>query len=388
MLYRNCGKTREKVSVLGFGCMRLPVLPGGDFSRIDEPAATRIIRHAIDVGVNYVDTAYPYHGTTMGSGGQSEPFVGRALQDGYRQKVHLATKLPSWLIQAHADMDRYLNEQLTRLQTDHIDFYLVHGLRRAWWEQLKAAGFADFLDKALKDGRIRHAGFSYHEQPEMFKEVVDAYDWSFCQIQYNYMDEKFQAGRRGLEYAAKKGLGIVIMEPLKGGKLAQNLPAEVSRELEHSGKSWSPAEWALRWVWDHPEVSLALSGMNSMEQITENLRIANEALPNSLTGRDLQTVEHVKAVFATRTKVPCTECGYCQPCPEGVNIPGCFSFFNDYHVFGRREEGMYHRFLAPQQRASNCSACGTCETQCPQAIPIRRELKEVAAVFEPAAVKK
>ena len=381
MLYRKFGKTDELVSILGFGCMRLPLLPGGDPTRIDEKLATEQIRFAIDKGVNYIDTAYPYHGTGMRSGGQSEPFVGKVLKDGYRDKVKIATKLPSWLIKTRSDMDKYLNEQLERLKTDTIDFYLVHALNTTLWENVKSAGVAEFLDQAVRDGRIRYAGFSYHEKEEYFNDIVDSYDWTFCQIQYNYMDEEFQAGRKGLDYAAQKGLGITIMEPLRGGKLGVNLPADVQTVFNQADIKMTPAEWALRWIWDQPEVSVLLSGMNSMEQVIENIKIAQNAAENSFTAKEKDVIEQVKNIFRQRIKVNCTWCSYCLPCPQGVNIPGCFNFYNNYHMFGREEA---YRILQPEQRASNCIECGECETHCPQSIKIREELKNVQAIFEPA----
>ena len=381
MLYRKFGKTNEMVSILGFGCMRLPLLPGGDATKIDEKLATKIIRYAIDEGVNYIDTAYPYHGTGMGSSGQSEPFVGKVLKDGYREKVKIATKLPSWLIKTRADMDRYLNEQLERLETDTIDFYLVHALNNTLWKNVKEAGIAEFLDQAIRDGRIRHAGFSFHDKQESFDEIVDGYDWSFCQIQYNYLDEAFQAGRKGLNYAAQKGLGLTIMEPLRGGKLAANLPEAVQTAFKIANAEMTPTEWALRWIWNHPEVSVLLSGMNSMEQVAENIKIARTATENSFTDKENDVIEQAKDIFRQRVKVNCTGCSYCMPCPAGVNIPGCFSFYNNYHMFGREE--MY-RMLQPEQRASGCIECGQCEAHCPQSIPIREELKNVKAIFEPA----
>jgi len=382
MLYRKFGKTNEMVSILGFGCMRLPLLPGGDSSRIDEEYATKLIRFSIDQGVNYVDTAYPYHGKGMGSGGQSEPFLGRVLKDGYRKKVKIATKLPSWLINNRTDMDKYLDEQLKRLETDTIDFYLVHALNDKLWRKVKDLGITEFLDQAIRDGRIKHAGFSYHEKEEYFKNIVDSYDWSFCQIQYNYMDEEFQAGRKGLDYAAQKGLGITIMEPLRGGKLAENLPAVVQTVFDRAELKRTPAEWALRWVWNHPEVSLLLSGMNSMEQVVENIKVASNAVENSFTDKENGIIEQAKKIFMQRIKVNCTACGYCMPCPEGVNIPECFKLYNNYYMFGREEA--YNFFLPPQQRASNCIECNQCETLCPQSIMISQELKNVKAVFEPA----
>ena len=293
MLYRKFGKTNEMVSILGFGCMRLPLLPGCDAARIDVPLATKLVRYAIDEGVNYIDTAYPYHGTGMGSAGQSEPAVGRILRDGYRGKVKLATKLPSWLIKSRRDMDKFLNEQLERLETDHIDFYLVHALNKGLWENVKKVGVIDFLDRAIKDGRIKYAGFSYHDKGENFNRIVDDYDWSFCQIQYNYLDEGFQAGRSGLEYAAKKGLGITVMEPLRGGKLAANLPKTVQAIFDRALPKRTPAEWALSWIWNHAQTSTLLSGMNTMEQVTQNIDAANHATENSFTANDLTVIETV-----------------------------------------------------------------------------------------------
>lgn len=380
MLYRKYGKTNEMVSVLGFGCMRLPLLPGGDPTKIDEDLAIELLHQAIDAGVNYIDTAYPYHGTGMDQSGQSEPFVAKALRGGYREKVKIATKLPSWLIKTRADMDRYLNEQLERLETEYIDFYLVHSLNKHFWPNLQELGIAEFLDAALKDGRIKHAGFSFHDKLDLFKEIVDAYDWSFCQIQYNYLDENYQAGKEGLDYAARKGLGIAIMEPLRGGKLAVNLPEAVQMAFETGDQKRTPVDWALRWIWNRPEVSVVLSGMNSRAQVTENLQSAEDAEANSLSLADLGVIEQVKAFFQERIKVNCTACGYCLPCPEGVNIPSCFSMYNNYYMFGK-EEG-YKNWLAPQQRASNCVGCGNCETHCPQGISIPEELKKVTEVFE------
>ena len=379
MLYREFGKTHEMVSILGFGCMRLPLLEGGDASKIDEKVAIELVHHAIDNGVNYIDTAYPYHGTGMSKGGQSEPFVAKALKNGYREKVKLATKLPSWLIKTSEDMDKYLNEQLKRLETDSIDFYLVHAINRQMWSTLKEAGISEFLDRAIKDGRIKYAGFSFHDKLDLFKEVVDYYEWSFCQIQYNYLDEEFQAGAEGLDYAAQRGLGIVIMEPLRGGKLASNLPEDVQNTFDQADVKRTPANWALRWVWNRPEVAVILSGMTTLDQVIENLNTANEA-EVSLTAKDIEVIDQAKAIFKEKIKINCTACGYCMPCPVGVDIPTCFSMYNNHHMFGKEEA--YNIRLAPKQKASNCEECGRCETHCPQGILIREELKNVKAVFE------
>lgn len=385
MLYRKLGKTNENVSALGFGCMRLPIIDG-DGSKIDDEKAIKMLRHAIDEGLNYVDTAYPYHGSGMGSGGgESEPFLARALKDGYREKVNIATKLPSWLIKTREDMDKYLNEQLERLQTDKIDFYLLHALGAGTWENLKKLGVNEFLDSAIKDGRIRYAGFSFHDKLEVFKDIVDYYDWSFCQIQYNYLDENFQAGTEGLQYAASKGLGVVIMEPLRGGRIVKDLPETVVNTFNSADIKRTPAEWALRWVWNHPEVSVVLSGMSTMDNVTENLSVAGEASPNSLTEKEVEIMDNVKKAFKERIKVNCTGCEYCMPCPAGVNIPRNFSSYNEYSIFvtPATEKELKGRYsgIPEAERADKCLECGKCESHCPQAIKIREELKNVTALF-------
>lgn len=324
-----------------------------------------------------------YHGAGFSKGGESEPFVARALKDGYRKKVNLATKLPSWLIKTRADMDRYLNEQLERLQTDVIDFYLVHNINKGFWPTLKAAGIDEFLGQAIKDGRIRYAGFSFHDQVGLFKEVVDYYDWSFCQIQYNYFDEDFQAGSEGLRYAAGKGLGIAIMEPLRGGNLVR-LPDDAKMVTAQADIQRTPAEWALRWVWNHPEVSVVLSGMNAMDQVIENIRVAQEAEANSLTAKEVEIVVAVKKLLKEKVKVNCTGCAYCMPCPVGINIPMSFSTYNEHWVFDGSPAArhMYGRWAQLGAPASKCAECGKCESHCPQGIEIRKELKNVTALFE------
>ncbi len=376
MQYRAFGRTGEQISILGFGCMRLPVLPGGDNSRIDEEKAMQQIRYAIDMGVNYIDTAYPYHGKNFGQKGFSEPFLAKVLAGGYRERVKIATKLPIWLVQTKQDMERILSEQLERLDTDHIDFYLVHGITASLWAGLKEAGYKDFLNDALGAGKIKHAGFSFHDHLALFKEIVDDYNWSFCMVQFNYMDENYQAGIQGIRYARGKGLGIAVMEPLRGGRLAGAFPKAAAKALLKSERT--APELALRWVWDHPEVSVLLSGMNTMEQVKENLRIADGAGP--IDNKEVRSVEQIRAVFREKSKTSCTECGYCMPCPAGVDIPACFSMYNHYYMFDRKEP--YGFRLSPTQRASNCSECGQCEKRCPQGIPIRLELKKVKKIFE------
>lgn len=385
MLYRKFGKTNETVSILGFGCMRLPII-NGDTTKIDEEKAIPLIRKAIDEGVNYIDTAYPYHGSGMTvGGGESEPFVGRVLKDGYREKVKLATKLPSWLIKTREDMDKYLNEQLERLGTDHIDFYLVHALERKFWDNLKSLGIDEFLDSAIKDGRIKHAGFSFHDKLDVFKEIVDYYDWSFCQIQFNYLDEYYQAGLEGLQYAASKGLGVAIMEPLRGGRLVNSIPEEAKAAFEEAEVKRTPVEWSLRWIYNHPEVSVVLSGMNEISQVEENIKIASNGEANSLTEKELKIMDRVKTIFKSKMKVNCTACEYCMPCPVGLNIPKNFAYYNEYFIFGNKdnEAQLKARYfsLNEEQRSDKCVKCGKCETHCPQGIAIRQELEKVTATF-------
>jgi uncharacterized protein len=378
MLYRKMKKASPELSILGFGCMRLPVLEDG---KIDESEATTMLRYAIDHGVNYVDTAYVYHG------GESEPFVGKALADGYRERVHLATKLPSWLIRTREDMDKYLDEQLARLRTDHIDFYLVHGLNQVFWENLRDLGITGFLDEAIADGRIRYAGFSFHDNVELFREIVDAYDWTFAQIQYNFMDEHYQAGTEGLEYASKKGLGIVVMEPIRGGLLARDIPG--IREIwESADVRREPAEWALRWVWDHKEVTVVLSGMSAFDQVRKNVELAKSVLPGSMSNKDLNLIDRVRDELEKKIQIPCTGCRYCVPCQHGVSIPECFEMFNRGHMYGDEEgtKGMYSMFLGgffdgSPHYASCCKDCGECEEKCPQGLPIQEHLRAVAAYF-------
>ena len=337
MQYRIMPKTGEKLSALGFGCMRLPVIDNKQ-DQIDEEKAMALVRRSIDEGVNYIDTAYPYHGTGMGGGGMSEPFVARALKDGYREKVSIATKLPSWLIQSREDMDRYLNEQLERLETDCIDYYLLHTLNEDFWPNLMSLGALDFLDQAIADGRIKYAGFSYHgKSTELFKEIVDAYDWTFCQIQYNYMDENYQAGREGLEYAASKKLGVVIMEPLRGGSLALNLPEAIDDTYRNSGYDRSSVDWALRWLWNHEDVTVILSGMNEEAHLSENMAVASDALPGGMSDDENAVMTRVKTILKEKVKVGCTACGYCMPCPVGVDIPRNFAFLNDLLPPGFRD---------------------------------------------------
>jgi len=374
--YRQFGRCGFDVSALGFGCMRLPCV-GGDQSAIREDEAVRMIRYAVDEGVNYLDTAYGYHG------GNSEKLVGRALADGYRDRVKLATKLPVWLCKSPADFDRLLGEQLERLATDHIDCYLLHSLDKKSWAKVRDMGVLDFLLGELRRGRIRYAGFSFHDAYEEFTNIVDAFDWNFCQIMLNYVDVEYQAGLAGLSYASARGLAVVIMEPIRGGKLAAKVPDEVTAALSvaEAGvapEGWSPAEWALRWVWNLPEVSVVLSGMSSMEQVVDNIRIASDATAGALSRRQMAALARAREAYMARVRISCTECGYCQPCPEGVLIPDIFTLYNDGGTFNAWEScrRMYRGIAKAAKDASKCVECGRCEGACPQQLRVIELLKE------------
>jgi hypothetical protein len=366
--------------------MRLPMTDG----KIDEPRAVAQIRAAIDKGVNYLDTAWPYHA------GESEPLLGKALLDGYRDRVKVATKLPSWMIESREDMDRYLNVQLQRLKTDRIDYYLVHALDGSLWDSVAAHGVREFLDAAKRDGRIVNAGFSFHGWLPDFKRIVDAYPWDFCQIQYNYLDQEFQAGTEGLQYAADKGLGVIVMEPLRGGNLGlPEAPPAVAAIWDEAATRRAPVEWALRWVWNHPEVTVVLSGMNEEAHIEQNMAIADAAEAHSLSEQELALVERASRKYKELLRVGCTGCGYCMPCPAGVQIPKCFDSYNRMHLFGDPEMAKFYYVIngsgilgtnAPGF-ASQCVACGECLEKCPQHIRIPEMLEQVATEMEDAGLE-
>lgn len=380
MLYRLLKEI--PVSILGFGAMRLPLVGGTEkptdsfdpARTIDEEETARMIEYAIRYGVNYFDTAYNYHG------GKSEVVLGKILKP-HRDRVIIATKLPVFLVKERGDFDRFLDEQLRRLQTPCLDFYLLHGLNAKTWESSKGMDVLPFLDRAKSDGRVRHVGFSFHDTLAVFKEIADAYDWTMCQIQYNYLDEQYQAGKEGLKYAASRGIGVAVMEPLRGGKLAR-VPPTVERPLDSSVEKRRPAEWGLRWAWNHSEVATVLSGMSTLDQVQENIRFAEEGRADSLSADDLAIVRRARKAYRRLLKVDCTGCAYCMPCSSGVNIPMNFSLYNDVMTFSDPTGVMvYNAFMLPEQRASACVDCGECEEKCPQHIPIREELKKVHATL-------
>lgn len=378
MKYRRFGKLNWNVSTLGFGAMRLPVF-NQDPTQIDEPKAIKMMIYAINHGVNYIDTAYPYHR------GKSEIVVGKSLKDGYRERVKVATKMPTWLVNSHKEMDTILQEQLDRLQIDYIDFYLLHGLNKERWTKMQNLKIFEWGEKNIREGKIRYLGFSFHDEFEVFKEIVDGYNgWSFCQIQYNYLDAEYQAGTRGLKYAASKGLAVVVMEPIAGGLLAFPPFKEIQNIWNEAKIVKTPAEWALQWVWNQPEVSLALSGMSTMEQVVENIKSANRSGPGTLNQEALNLISRVKEKYREYGIIGCTDCKYCQPCLQGVDIPKIFNLYNEYFIKGKDREVIkkYLKVMPSEKGANNCIKCGDCEEKCPQQLPIRNLLTKAAFLFK------
>jgi len=377
MKYREFGETGAEVSVLGFGCMRLPLVEGSE-TEVDFDESLRMIRHGIDNGINYIDTAWPYHH------GKSEEITGRILADGYRDKVYLATKLPSWLVKSREDMDNFLKQQLERLNTEYIDFYLIHSLNETSWSDVKKNGLFDFIEEAKSSGKIKHIGFSFHDQLPLFKEIVDAYSWEFCQIQYNFMDRDYQAGFEGLEYAAQRGLGVIVMEPLRGGTILKNIPDDIDAVWKSSPEVKSPADSALRWVWDNPKVSLLLSGMSTMDQVVENLASADRAATDGLSRNELNVIEEVRGIYESRIIAPCTNCRYCMPCPSGVEIPACLTYLNNTSIYNSVDafKVSYTKYFDDSKKAHNCIECGQCEEACPQHIPIIEKLKQLDEIMK------
>lgn len=378
MQYSKLEKLGFNVSKFGVGTMRLPL--NGDGSNpqdINEQEAIKMIRYAIDNGVNYLDTAYPYHGK------QSEPLVAKALKDGYRERVNLATKLPAWLTKTYEDFDKFLDEQLSKLETDHIDFYLLHSLDKETWNRIKELNVLGFLDEAKKSGKIKYAGFSFHDKFPVFKDILDSYDWDMCQIQLNIIDENEQAGVKGLHYAGSKGIPVVIMEPLKGGKLGGNIPKEVYSIYENTGSNMTPVEWAFKWLYSFPEIAVILSGVSTMDQLKDNIRIFNNAKVGAMTAKEYEAVKKVKEFYLSKTKVGCTGCGYCMPCPSGVVIPDIFSTYNNMFMFGTANESKkwYKRMIELGKDVSKCVGCRKCVSICPQNISIPERLKEAHAEF-------
>ena len=375
MNYRK-DKYGNEISILGYGCMRFTQKAG----KIDIEKTEKEILAAIRGGVNYFDTAYVYPG--------SEKVLGEILAKHHlRDQVKIATKLPHYLIKKKESMDKFFSEQLSRLRTDHVDYYLMHMLADIkTWEKLVAMGILDWLEEKKTSGAIGQVGFSYHGNAEMFCELIDAYDWDFCQIQYNYMDEHSQAGRKGLQYAHEKGLPVIIMEPLRGGKLVNLLPEEAEEIFRQHSVQHTPVQWALRWLWNQPEVTCVLSGMNDMAMVQDNMETASSAQVGDLGESDEAMLKKVVGAINAKMKVGCTGCRYCMPCPQNVDIPGTFSAYNRRYSEGKRsaliEYAMCTAIRNTSAAASNCISCGKCEAHCPQHIPIRQELKNASKVLE------
>ena len=392
------------VSALGFGAMRLPVdkvkdeKKGEKKSSIKEDEAIEMIRYAIDNGVNYIDTAYPYHG------GESEVLVGKALKDGYREKVHLTTKLPVWMVKKTEDFDTFLNQQIERLQTNP-DIYLFHGLNKASFEKIKNLNLFGKMEQAKAKGLFKYIGFSFHDSFEVFKEIIDLYDWDCCQIQYNYLDIEFQAGTAGLKYAKSKDIAVIIMEPIRGGKLAisedkLDLYPEIKKTLGLSKIKRSMPDWALQFIWNHPEVSVVLSGMSTMQQVVENVDSANNSGINILTEEELATISELREAYGKYNVAPCTSCGYCKPCPNGVSIPFILSLLNDLAYWGELDKErifLFYNYLVKTQKdveerrskgekiggaATLCIQCGECLEKCPQQIDIPDFMEKANEIFE------
>ncbi|MDF2485450.1 MAG: aldo/keto reductase [Herbinix sp.] len=378
MLTRTNQQNGEELSILGFGCMRFPQKGAG----IDEPRAIALIRSAIDQGINYFDTAYFYHG------GKSESLLGEALSGGYREKVKIATKLPPFMVNKLEGAKKIFETQCTKLKTNYFDYYLLHMLTdKATFDRMVSIGVMEWMEQLKQQGTIRNIGFSFHGGKADFEQILNAYPWDFCQIQYNYLDENNQATKSGLQMAASLGIPVIIMEPLRGGKLVNNLPEQVHKAFQGYDDKRTPAEWALRWIWNHPEVTVILSGMSDEQQLSENIAIASSATANSLSVEELAVFDRVKAIMLEKTKVPCTACAYCMPCPQGVDIPGCFAAYNDKYLLNdKRSRFKYMQTQGVLSKnpayASLCTECGKCERHCPQNIAIRKELKQVRKEME------
>ncbi len=378
MQYRQDKKTGNNISILGFGCMRLPSTRG----KIDIEKTEKLFLEAIDKGINYFDTAYLYNG--------SEAALGQIFEkNNLRDKVFIATKLPLMLCRKPTDFEKYFKTELERLKTTYVDYYFMHMLTNPeQWNTLCELGIKEWIQEKKEKGQIKQVGFSFHGKREDFLKLVDIYDWDFCQIQYNYINTNYQAGTEGLNYASEKGLPVFIMEPLLGGRLANSLPEKAQKIMKEARPDWSPVSWALKWLWNNPKVTMLLSGMNEMEQLQENIALAESSMPDMWSEEELSTIEKVVEVFNESYKIPCTGCNYCMPCPENINIPGCFAAYNTSFSM-KKSIGMNQYMLSTgamtknPSLASMCIKCGKCEKHCPQNIKIRDALDEVKKEMEP-----
>ncbi len=381
MQYRTMPKSSDKLSALGYGCMRFKTKGGS----IDVQESKKQVMHAIDNGVNYLDTAWPYHR------GESESFLGEHIlsDKALRDKVYVATKMPCFTISKAEKFDEIFNKQLSKLKIDYVDYYLLHSLSGSTWQKMLDLGITDWMDKVKKEGKVRHMGFSFHGKHEDFIKIVDGYDFDFAQVQFNILDENYQAGIKGIEYAAKKNMGIIVMEPLRGGSLTGSIPKEVQEIYDTADIKRKPADWALRWIYNHPQVTLVLSGMNEIEQIDENIKTASETMPDSLTDKEKKIISDVRNKYMELLTIGCTGCGYCMPCPVGIDIPGVLKVLNNFHMFSKSSARInymaYNGIMTADGKAhfaSSCIECGKCEQKCPQNLQIRQGMKQIAKEIE------
>ncbi|MDR2873797.1 MAG: aldo/keto reductase [Methanobrevibacter sp.] len=388
MLYRKLGNTGEKVSILGFGCMRFPITNVNDGSKIDKKQTFELLNHSVENGINYFDTSFVYHNKVLFSkdGGTSETVLGEFFSQNYREDVLIADKLPVWNIKEEEDFNKYLNLQLKKLKTDYVDVFLIHSLNKVHWPKMYELNVLNFLDEIKSDGRAKYVGFSFHDDLSILYPIIKSYNWDIIQTQLNYLDESYQAGVEGLKYINSKNIGTVIMEPLKGGKLVNNVPLKVQDIFQKSEINRTFAWWAFKYLYNKTEVNTVLSGMSSLKELEENISIASKSRPNTLSSNEKEIIQEVKEIYESMRGIECGNCKYCMPCPYGVDIPKCFVWYNYLLMLSidDKEEAKNHylEFVEPKNRASNCTQCQKCIQLCPQDINIPHELETIKNTFE------